>query len=412
MVDVVPFPCVRPHEDLVQDIAALPYDVFNRSEAKAEIAKHPRSFLSIDMPEATFDTDIDHNDDAVFERARELLDAAIERGDFISDDTPHYYLYRLTNAEGHSQTGIVGCSSVDDYENNRIKKHEKTRADKEYNRIHHVDTTSAQTGPIFLAFRSSGAIEDVIKKNTFQPPLYDFVADDGVRHSVWRIDSAEDTACVKEAFQNTDSLYIADGHHRAASAVKAGLMRREAAGNPSEAIEADHFLSVIFPSDQLRILDYNRVVTDLLGLSSEEFFARIGERFDITGPQNEPYKPSAKGSFGMFLNGSWYGLRIKEAYLNDNPVEGLDVALLQNNLLEPVLGIEDPRTDKRIDFVGGIRGLGELERRVNEGMAVAFAMYPTSIEELFDVADAGLLMPPKSTWFEPKLRSGIFIHRI
>lgn len=412
MIDVVPFSCIRPRKDLVQDIAALPYDVFSRKEAKAEIAKHPYSFLSIDMPEATFDTEIDHNDDAVFERAHELLDTAIERGDFISDEEPHYYLYRLSTPEGKNQTGVVGCASINDYESNLIKKHEKTRADKEYNRIKHVDTTCAHTGPIFLAFRSDGTIEKVIKKSALLPPLYDFVADDGIRHSVWRVDDTQDTALIRKAFEDTGALYIADGHHRAASAVKAGLMRREAAGDSDEPLEADHFLSVIFPSEQLNILDYNRVVADLNGLDTEDFLKAVSERFEVIGPQDEPFKPTCKGSFGMYLEGSWYGLNIKEAYRSNDPVEGLDVALLQNNLLEPVLGIDDPRTNKRIDFVGGIRGLEELERRVNEGMAVAFAMYPTSIEELFNVADAGLLMPPKSTWFEPKLRSGIFIHRI
>ena len=412
MVDVVPFPCVRPNKDMVQKIAALPYDVLSKAEAQAEIAKHPHSFLSIDMPEATFDTDIDHNDDAVFERARDLLNAAIERGDFIIDSEAHYYLYQLTTPDNKSQTGVVGCSSIKDYENKLIKKHEKTRADKEYNRIHHVDTTSAQTGPIFLAFRSDGALEKIMDAYSTHEPLYNFLADDGVRHCVWRVDEAQDCELIKKIFDNTEALYIADGHHRAASAVKAGLMRRKAAGNPSTPLESDHFLSVIFPSEQLQILDYNRVVADLNGYSAHTFKEAVATRFEISAPQKEAYRPQRKGSFGMYLDGLWYGLTIKEQYLSTDPVEGLDVALLQNNLLEPFLGIKDPRTDKRIDFVGGIRGLTELERRTSQGMAVAFALFPTSIEELFNVADAGLLMPPKSTWFEPKLRSGIFIHQI
>lgn len=441
MVDVIPFPCVRPSEGMVAEVASLPYDVFNLDEARTEIECHPHSFLRIDMPEATFTKPIDHNDDAVFEKGRDLLEEAVSQGTYITDATPHYYLYRLRTPEGQDQTGVVAASSIDDYQAGRIKKHEKTRADKEVNRIRHVDTLSAQTGPIFLAFRSNGLVEQVMNAYAALPPLYDFTADDGVRHTVWCVDRPEDTKRIKQAFEATDALYIADGHHRAASAVKAGLLRREKAqlsddsstsdtplasntsqdsGTPSTTepehcetvLESDHFLSVIFPSDQLTILDYNRVVTDLNGLDHTTFIKHIEERFEVSGPRNQAYKPSRKGSFGMYLDGLWYELCIKDAFLSEDPVSGLDVALLQDNLLDPILGITDPRTDKRIGFVGGIRGLEELERRVSEDMAVAFALYPTSIDELFKVADADMLMPPKSTWFEPKLRSGIFIHRI
>lgn len=420
MADVVPFLCIRPCEDMAQEVAALPYDVFNLSEARAEIALHPHSFLRIDMAESTLPDSVKKHDNIVYERARELLDEAINDGTYCTDSKPHYYLYRLTTAEGRSQTGVVGCSAIDDYEQDVIKKHEKTRAEKETDRIRHVDTCSAQTGPIFLTYRSDGTIEDVMAKVIKQAPLYDFEADDGVSHTVWRVDDSADEAVIRCVFAASPALYIADGHHRAASAVKAGLMRRSQAQSALNGedqvcptLESDHFLSVIFPSNQLTILDYNRVITDLNGLNEDEFFDQIGRCFDVSGPHEEPCKPRHKGAFGMYFQGAWYELAIKDSFCSNDPVAGLDVAILQDNLLAPILGIADPRTDKRIDFVGGIRGLRELERRVDEGeMVVAFALYPPSLEELFSVADAGLLMPPKSTWFEPKPRSGLFIHRI
>lgn len=418
MADVIPFSCIRPRKDKASGVASLPYDVFSVEEARAEIERHPCSFLRIDLAEATLPDSVEKGDDAIYEQAKLLLGKAIADGVYVEDDKPCYYLYRLRVAGGRSQTGVVGCASIDDYTSGVIKKHENTRADKEIDRIRHVNTCGAQTGPILLAFRSDGAIEEVIDRVTALSPLYDFEADDGVRHTVWRVDAATDKQEIRQAFERTSSLYIADGHHRAASAVKAGLLRRDAvrvAGGEREgreSLESDHFLSVVFPSDQLTILDYNRAVADLNGLSSGEFLDRIRERFEVGEAAPMPCKPDCKGSFGMYLDGAWYSLEIKDAYRSSDPVAGLDVALLQDNLLGPVLGIEDPRTDKRIDFIGGIRGLEELKRRVDGGMAVAFALYPTSIEELFAVADAGLLMPPKSTWFEPKLRSGLFIHRI
>ncbi len=420
MADVVSFPCVRPRADVVDEVAALPYDVYNLAEAREEIARHPHSFLRIDMAETMLPDTIESNDPAIYEKARELLEDDIADGLYIEDLAPHYYLYRLCAPDGRSQTGVVGCASIDDYQNGIIKKHENTKPDKEIDRIRHVDTCNAQTGPIFLAFRSDGRIEAVMERAADLLPLYDFTADDGVRHTVWRVDDAADEAIIRESFESTDSLYLADGHHRTASAVKAGLLRREqaqaAAGVQSwgEAPElpSDHFLSVNFPSSQLEILDYNRVVSGLNGLSKEEYLERVREHFDIAGSQAEPFKPQHKGSIGMFVDGQWYALEVKDELKSDDPVAGLDVSILQNYLLDPILGIKDPRTDKRIDFVGGIRGLAELERRVATDMTVGFGMYPTSIEELFAVADAGLLMPPKSTWFEPKPRSGIFIHRI
>lgn len=415
MADVIPFACVRPTEELVGEVAALPYDVYNLEEARQEIQKHPHSFLRIDMPEATLPDTVEPHSSEVYDQAKKLLNEAIDDGTYIVDECPRYYFYRLSTEDGRSQTGVVGCSSIDDYLNGAIKKHEKTRADKEVDRIRHVDTCSAQTGPIFLAYRSEGTIESIMEAYANKKPLFDFQADDKVRHTVWRIDDAIDSKKIRVALQKTSALYIADGHHRAASAVKTGVLRREQAekeGKAGQALESDHFLSVIFPSEQLNILDYNRVVADLNGYSKEEFLKKVSESFIVSQPSAEQLKPSKKGTFGMFLDGFWYGLAIKDALMSDDPVKGLDVSLLQDNLLKPILGIEDPRTNNRIDFVGGIRGLSELERRVQDGMAVAFALYPTSIEELFDVADANLLMPPKSTWFEPKLRSGIFIHRI
>lgn len=413
MADVVPFSCVRPREDMVHEVASLPYDVYNRYEAKAEIDAHPYCFLKIDMPEALFPDSIDQNDDCVFEKARELLESDIDEGIYTVDEQPCYYLYRLTATDGRSQTGVVGCASVNDYLEGTIKRHEKTKPDKEINRIRHVDTCDAHTGPIFLAYRSNGSIESIMGKMAALPPLYDFVADDGVGHTVWRVDDPRDEETIRHTFAQTSSLYLADGHHRTASAVKAGVLRREAAqADSSETLASDHFLSVIFPSDQLDILDYNRTVSGLNGLSHDELISKIQERFTVSGPQALPVQPRKKGTFGMHVSGMWYELTIKDEYLSDDPVAGLDVSLLQDNLLDPILGIEDPRSDDRIDFIGGVRGLAELERRVAEDMSVAFAMYPTSIEELFAVADADRLMPPKSTWFEPKPRSGIFIHRL
>ena len=311
---------------------------------------------------------------------------------------------------GRTQTGIVACASIDDYQNNVIKKHENTRADKELDRITHVDTCSAQTGPIFLAYRANSVINAEVDKAKEKQSLYDFVSDDGIRHQVWKISEKGAVDTIKEAFETIGAIYIADGHHRAASAVKVGLKRRQENPNYTGNEEFNYFLSVLFPDEQLMILPYNRVVKDLNGYSEEEFKKVVSEKFDIA-ESDVQVMPEKKGTFGMYLGKKWYLLTAKEAILSDDPVDGLDVAVLQDNLLEPLLAIKDPKTDKRIDFVGGIRGLDELEKRCNEDCVLAFSMYPTSISELFDVADAGRLMPPKSTWFEPKLRSGLFIHR-
>ena len=370
MAVVRPFAGYRPDESVVARVAALPYDVYNRKEAKEEVAKEPKSFLRIDRPETNFDDDFDMYSEAAYGKARELLHGAFSDGTYIHDESPVYYIYELI-MDGRSQTGIVAAASIDDYQNNIIKKHENTLAAKEQDRINHIYTCDAQTGPIFLAYRDRDKINEVVGRVKETPKTYGFTSDDGVTHNVWVITESADIEVIRSEFADENRIYIADGHHRAASAVKVGLRKREENPGYTGEEEFNFFLSVLFPESELKILPYNRVVKDLKGMSKDEFFEKLSEIYDIE-----------------------------------------NVSLLQNYVLNPILGIEDPRTDSRIAFVGGIRGLGELERRVNTDMKVAFSMYPTSIGELFDVADAGRLMPPKSTWFEPKLRSGIFIHRL
>lgn len=409
MAVIRPFECVRPGERVADRVAALPYDVYNRQEACEVVKKEPLSFLKIDRAETQFDASVDTYAPQVYQKAKELLEKAIADGTFITDTDRCYYIYELT-MDGRSQTGIVACASIDDYQNNVIKKHENTRADKELDRITHVDTCSAQTGPIFLAYRANEVIDKEVDKVKQSPSIYNFVSDDGIRHQVWKIADKAAVENIKNAFEKIDSIYIADGHHRAASAVKVGLKRRKNNPDYTGEEEFNYFLSVLFPDEQLMILPYNRVVKDLNGYTKEQFMEKIAQNFDITESDGQ-VMPDNKGTFGMYITGKWYRLTAKKEILSEDPVDGLDVAILQNNLLEPVLGIHDPKTDSRIDFVGGIRGLDELEKRCNEDCVLAFSMYPTSIKELFDVADAGKLMPPKSTWFEPKLRSGLFIHR-
>lgn len=413
MPKVTPFQGIRPTPSLASHIAALPYDVYSRKEACEEVKKEPLSFLKIDRAETQFSDDISTYDPKVYQKACELLKEEIENGHFIKDETPCYYIYELI-MDGRSQTGIVACSDIDDYLSGIIKKHENTREEKEIDRINHVDITNAHTGPIFLAYRSRSEINRIVEscKETL-PVLYDFTSKDNITHKAWCI---SDDATIKELenlFAQIPCTYIADGHHRCASAVKVGLKRRAEHPDYTGDEEFNRFLSVLFPDDQLSILPYNRVVKDLNGYSEEDFMKAVETAgFHISCMKKEPVSPKEKGSFGMFLNGNWYLLKADESLLSSDPVEGLDVSVLQNHLLAPILGIGDPRIDKRIDFVGGIRGLAELEKRVSEDMKIAFSMYPTSIDELLDVAEAGLLMPPKSTWFEPKLRSGLFIHSL
>ena len=411
MANIIPFKAIRPRTDLIEKIAALPYDVDSREEAREKVKDDAYTFLRIDRPETQFPEDYDMYAPEVYEKAKELLTKMIEDGEFITEDKPAYYVYELV-MNGRSQTGIGACASVDDYENQVIKKHENTRADKEADRIRHVDVCNAQTGPIFLAYRRREDIQAQVDKAKEKPPVYDFTADDGIIHRVWIIDDEESVAAIRDGFAKVDSIYIADGHHRCASAVRVSQKRREQNPDYTGNEEFNYFLSVIFPDDQLCIMDYNRVVKSLNGYTEEEFLAKTMEIFDVQRVGGTPFRTVKKGEIGMMLKDTWYMLSVKDEMLENDPVKDLDVAILQNYLLKPVLGILDPKSDGRIDFVGGIRGLNELGKRVFTDCEVAFSMYPTSIHELFAVSDAGKLMPPKSTWFEPKLRSGILIHSL
>ena len=406
MADIRPFCAVRPAVELADKIAALPYDVYNREEACRVVEGNPLSFLRIDRAETNFDAEVSTYAPEVYAKAKELIEDMIAKGQFVEDADSCYYIYRLT-MNGRAQSGIVACSSVDDYCNNVIMKHENTREEKEVDRIRHIDTTSCQTGPIFLAFRDVPTISNIMEEEEAKEPLYCFTADDGVEHCVWKISSTENNEKLQAAFSMMDKIYIADGHHRCASAVKVGLQRRKEGVTQ----ESDYFLSVLFPESELKILDYNRVLKDLNGKTVDDIMDELKVHFAIE-ESDTAVAPAKKGEFGMILDDKWYKLTIKDEFTNDDPVEGLDVSLLQNYVLDPIFGIKNPKTDNRIDFVGGIRGLGELERRNKLDCSAAFSMYPTSIEELFAVADEGKLMPPKSTWFEPKLRSGLFIHKI
>ncbi len=412
MADIRPFMAYRPEKSKVSRIAALPYDVYNTDEARAVVEKNPDSFLAIDRPETFFEPGHDMYAKEVYEKAAEELRSRIEKGDFIQDEKSCFYIYELTMG-GRSQTGLVALSSIDDYINNVIKKHENTREDKEKDRIEHVYTCKAQTGPIFLCYRENKTISEIVEKvKAVDEPVCDFVSDGDVRNRVWVMDDEDENSMISRVFTTINEIYIADGHHRCASAVKVGLrMREEGKGVLRGKQQADYFLSVLFPDSELMIMDYNRVIRDLNGLTADEFMDRIKEKFDVR-EESGAVKPSRKAEFGMYLDKKWYRLSAHKDILREDAVEGLDVSILQNEVLAPILGIGDPRTDKRIDFVGGIRGLSELERRADSDMKLAFSMYPTSISELFSVADAGRLMPPKSTWFEPKLLSGLFIHDI
>ncbi|MCH4192543.1 MAG: DUF1015 family protein [Butyrivibrio sp.] len=412
MAQIRPFKAIRPQGAYASRVAALPYDVYNREEARKETAREPMSFLTIDRPETQFAPDCDMYADRVYQKAHDMLRDRIAEGTFEQDETAEYYIYEQ-NMDGRIQTGIVGCAAIDDYINGVIRKHENTRQEKEQDRIRHVDACNAQTGPIFLCYRENRVIDACVEKICHtQKTLYEFTSSDQVHNRIWAVNHKEDISLLQNAFAGMQEIYIADGHHRCASAVKVGLSRRAQDMHPTGQKEYDFFLSVLFPDSQLMIMDYNRVVKDLNGLDTETFMKKISAKFDVMKMQNSPVKPEGKGMFGMYLDEHWYLLKAHEDIRKDDAVDGLDVSVLQNELLGPVLGIGDPRTDERIDFIGGIRGLSELERRCHEDMRVAFAMFPTSIHELFAVADAGRLMPPKSTWFEPKLLSGLFIHAI
>lgn len=409
-----PFKAIRPVPERAKDVAALPYDVMTSEEARVQVKGNPYSFLHVDKAEIDLDESIDHYDERVYLKAKQNLDRLSKDGVCKQDDKDCIYIYRQI-MDGRSQTGLVGCASIDEYIDNTIKKHEFTRADKEVDRIKHVDYCNANTGPIFLTYRDNGTINDIVNSwKESNKPVYDFISDGGISHTVWVVDDESTISELQKCFCKVSSLYIADGHHRAASAVKVGLKRREETQSFDKSEEFNFFLAVAFPANELSIMDYNRVVKDLDGLSESEFLSRVSDKFDISVVESDmAFKPQCAHTFGMFLDNKWYKLEAKEnTFDKTNPVESLDVSILQDNLISPILGIDDPRTSQRIDFVGGIRGLGELERRVKSDMKVAFSMYPTTVEELMDIADSGNIMPPKSTWFEPKLLSGLFVHKL
>lgn len=408
MANISPFKALRPRPELARQVASRPYDVLNSKEAREEAVGNPYSFLHITKSEIDLPDDIDIHSAPVYEKAKENIEAFIQRSILFREDKPCYYIYQLI-MNGRSQTGLVAASSVDDYENDVIKKHEFTRPEKEQDRINHIKTSGAQTGNVFLAYRNNAEVDTLIEnwKNT-HTPIYDFVADDAISHTIWVITDDSINANITNLFKTQiPQTYIADGHHRAASAAKV----RKALGNEAKA-EADHFLTTLFPSNQLYIMDYNRVVKDLNGLTEAALLEKLGASFTIEKAATA-VAPAQLHQFGLYLKGQWYTLTAKEGTYTNDPIGVLDVSILSNLVLDPILGIKDQRTDKRIDFVGGIRGLGELEKRVNSGeMAVAISLHPVTIQQLFDIADSGNVMPPKSTWFEPKLRDGLLTHLI
>ncbi len=411
MATIKPFRGWRPTKELAEKVAALPYDVMNSEEARVMVQGNEYSFLHVDKAEIDLPEGTDLYSDAVYQKARENLERMMETGVYVREEKPVYYLYQQT-MQGRSQTGLVVCASVDDYLNNDIKKHELTRADKEEDRVRHVDTCDAHTGPIFLTYRHREEIRRALNVWMEREPYTSFVSEDGIGSTVWIIDDDAMIARLTDWFTAVPALYIADGHHRAASAVRVAKMRREKFPDAPENAEFNSFLAVLFPDDELRIMDYNRVVKDLNGRTKEAFLQEIGAKFTWEEAGKTAPVP-ARHQFGMRLHKNWYLLTAKPDIIHEeDPVKRLDVSILQENLLAPVLGIEDPRTDKRIDFVGGIRGVAELERRTEEEMELAFLLHAVDIGELMAIADAGLLMPPKSTWFEPKLKSGLFVHTL
>lgn len=405
------FRAFRPAQKYQRLIPALPYDVMSSEEAREAVKGNPLSFLHVDRAEIDLPPGTSPYEKAVYEKAKENLLRLEKSGALIQDGKPCFYIYRQV-MNGRAQTGLAGCASIDDYLNNVIKKHEKTLAKKEADRIRHVSATNANTGPIFLTYRKNEEISKII--NDFaneNKPVYNFEAA-GALQTVWVIDNDDVISRLCELFGSVKAFYIADGHHRCESAVRVGRMKRYENSGYTGDEEFNFFLAVAFPDSDLRIMDYNRVVKDLNGFTPDEFLGRISDSFEVK-KHDRPYSPTRKHTFGMYLDSQWYSLAAKDKIVDDcNPVDSLDVSVLQNNLLDPVLGIKDPKNDDRIDFIGGIRGLEELEKRANSDMKLAFSMFPTTVGELMAIADAGEIMPPKSTWFEPKLLSGIFIHHL
>lgn len=410
---VRPFSAVRPDKKYVEQVVSLPYDVMNRKEAKQMAEANSYSFLNISRSEICLPDEVSAYEPQVYEKARDNIKKFLDQGIFIREDKPVFYIYRQQMGE-NIQTGIVATVSIDEYENNIIKKHELTRVEKEKDRINHFDVCNANTEPVFLTYRDDAEISEATNSWVEKRPAeYDFVTDDGIRHQLWVLDDETLIQKISSRFTNIPSLYIADGHHRSASAYKVGKKRRQEYPQYDGNEEFNFFEAVIFPAGDLKIFDYNRVVKDLNNLSNEQFLQRISDSFYVEKIGNKEYRPQNKHEFGMYIDGSWYKLIANDdSFDSTDPIESLDVSILQDNLLAPILGIDDPRTDNRIDFVGGIRGLNELENRTKNDMKVAFAVYPVSIDDLLSVADADMIMPPKSTWFEPKLGSGLFVHEL
>jgi uncharacterized protein (DUF1015 family) len=405
-----PFKAFRPTPDKAKEVAAPPYDVLNSQEAREMVEGNPISFLHVGKPEIDLDPNMSPYDPAVYEKGKENLQKLITDGYLVEDPEPYIYLYAQT-MDGRTQYGLVGCASAKDYHDDVIKKHEKTRQVKEEDRCNHVRVTNAHSGPIFLTYRDVDAINEIVDQVKETTPDNDHTAEDGIRHTSWVIKDKQLIERISAIMADVDYFYVADGHHRSAAASIVAKERADADPNHTGDEEYNFFLAVLFPGSHLKILDYNRVCKDLNGNSEEQLLAKLGEIFEVKESDGQ-FKPAKKGDIGMYMGGKWYSLTAPQKFLdNTDPVEVLDVAILQREVLTPMLGIDDPRTSERIDFVGGIRGLGELEKRVNSGeMAIAFAMYPTSVDELMSIADAGKIMSPKSTWFEPKLRDGLFVH--
>ncbi len=409
MANVRPFKAYRPAPALAAQVAALPYDVYSDEEVTAITEANPLSFLHITAPEPMAHAAGITEDRVIYEGAGSLFREWSGKGVFEQDQTPCYYIYEL-NAGGRSQTGIMACVSIDDYYNKVIKQHEKTRADKEAGRVNQISGVGAQTGPVFLAYRKNDAIQQLTRRICSEKmPANDFVSDDGVHHRTWVVSDPKDVHIIAAAFKVVDALYIADGHHRAAAASRVGLDRRIARGTDDRQ-ESDYFMAVLYPDSELEIVSYNRVIKSMNGLSKAQFLLRVGEKFDIREIDEKDAVPARKGEFSMYMDRQWYMLTAHEDLLSEDAVDGLEVSILQNHLFHPVLGIEDPKTDPRIDFVGGVRGIEELKRRCENDCCLAFYLYPTSMDDFFAVADQARLMPPKSTWFEPKPRSGLFVH--
>lgn len=412
MAIIRPFRAYRPVDNLVEYVAAPPYDVVNSEEARALVKDNKYSFLRVDRGEVNLSKDIYKYDDRVYECSRDLLDSMIKEGIYIQDKEPMFYIYRQI-MNGKNQTGLVICASIEEYIENKIKKHENIRDDKGIDRVKHIKYCNAHTGPIFLVYRENKSITDIINKYIKFNPIYNFVADDNITHVVWKIDNKDDIKYITESFYNIENLYIADGHHRIEAAARVAMENKKNNNKDNFNDEINYFLAIAYPDSEVNILDYNRTIKDLNGYTKKEFLEEVSKKFKIKkSDNNKPVSPERKHTFGMYIDKEWYILEANREIINEKvKSEELDVSILQNNILAPILGIDNPKKSDRIEFIGGIRGLKELEKRVDTDMAVSFSLYPIEMSDIMSIADEGGIMPPKSTWFEPKPRSGIFIHK-